>query len=52
MPRKYQLQEEANNARFCVSAIYVNTIYQEQFQIDSFWIGENIVSQGAHEWVR
>lgn len=52
MPRKYQLQGEANNARFCVSATNVNTIYQEQFQIDSFWIGEDIVSQSAHEWAR
>lgn len=36
MPRKYQLQEEANNARFCVSATNVNTIYQESFKLTAF----------------
>lgn len=27
-------------------------IYQEQFEIDSFWICKDIASQGAGEWAR
>lgn len=52
MPRKQQLQEEANNAKLCVSTKNVNTHLPGAVQIDSFWILDAIVSQGAPDWMR
>lgn len=52
MPRRQQLQEEANNARFCVSAPYANAHLGEQPLTDSSYIQEDVISQGAPDWAR